>query len=79
MRMTKWLDYGEDLVMAAEHCLLIASLCERKSPRSFGAGGGLFNKVPNPFNLLYHYDLLIHLQRDSPLNPSWGEPFSLGI
>lgn len=41
MRMTKWLGCGEDLVMAAEHCLLIASLCERKSPRSFGGGGAV--------------------------------------
>lgn len=57
MKLTKWLGYGEDFFMAAEHCLLIVSLCDMKSPRSFE--GGLFNKVSNPFNLLYHYDLPI--------------------
>lgn len=78
MKMTKWLGYGEDFSMVAEHCLLIVFLCDRKSPRSFFLGGGvLCNNVSNPFNLLYHYDLPI--SRDSPLNPSWGEPFNLGI
>lgn len=36
MKLTKWLGYGEDFFMVAEHCLLIVSLCDMKSPRSFG-------------------------------------------
>lgn len=75
MKMTKWLGYAEDFFMAAEHCLLIVSLCDKRVQAALG--GGLFNKVSNPFNLLYHYDLPV--SRNSPLNPSWGEPFNLGI